>query len=109
MGTPLGVYKSRYLLKNLLSDLDFSEDKTPCSFKYAAISYLVNQNVPMESINEAASYATGSKMVRDRYSISTTQMQIHKLLAEAAAPTVDINSSREEHPTSSPKGTVLYF
>jgi hypothetical protein len=56
------VYKARYL-KNLLSDLGFSEDKTPYSFKFVALSYLVNQNIPMELINEAARYATGSKMV----------------------------------------------
>jgi hypothetical protein len=31
------------------------------------MSYLVNQNVPMESIKEAARYATHSKIVRDRY------------------------------------------
>jgi hypothetical protein len=67
MGTPLDVYKARYLLKNLLSDLGFSQDKTPYSFKYVAMSYLVNQNVPMESINEAARYTRGSKMVRDHY------------------------------------------
>jgi hypothetical protein len=70
MGTPLAVYKARYLLKNLLSDLGFSEDKTPYSFKYVAMSYLVNHNVPMESINEVVCYAKGSKMVRDRYVIS---------------------------------------
>jgi hypothetical protein len=69
-GNTFGVYKARYLLKNLLSDLGFSEEKTPYSFKYVAMSYLVNQNIPMESINEAAHYATGSKMVRDRYAIS---------------------------------------
>jgi hypothetical protein len=51
MGTPFSVYKARYLLKNLLSDLGFSKDKTPYSFKYVAMGYLVNQNVPMESIN----------------------------------------------------------
>jgi hypothetical protein len=33
IGTPLAVYKARYFLKNLLSDLCFSEDKTPYSFK----------------------------------------------------------------------------
>jgi hypothetical protein len=60
----------------------------------------------MESINEAARYATGSNMVRDRYTISAAQMRIHKLLAEAAVPTVDTLSSREEHPTPSFKGTV---
>jgi hypothetical protein len=60
----------------------------------------------MELINEAARYVTGSKMVRDRYAIKVTQMWIHKLLAEAATPTVGILSSREEHPTSSFKGTV---
>jgi hypothetical protein len=38
MGTPLAVYNARYLLKNLLSDLGFSEDKT-YSFKYVAMSY----------------------------------------------------------------------
>jgi hypothetical protein len=42
MGTPLEVYKARYLFKNLLSDLSFSEDKTPYSFKYVAMSYVVN-------------------------------------------------------------------
>jgi hypothetical protein len=69
MGTPLEAYKARYLFKNLLSDLGFSEDKTPYSFKYVAMSYLVNQNVPMVSINEVARYSTGSKMVRDRYEL----------------------------------------
>jgi hypothetical protein len=33
-------------------------------------------------------------------------MWIHKLLAEAAASTVDTPSSKEEHPTPSFKGTV---
>jgi hypothetical protein len=46
-----------------------------------------------------------SKIVRDRYAISAAQMQIQNLLAEAAAPTVDILSSMEEHPTSPFKGT----
>jgi hypothetical protein len=59
------------------------------------MSYLVNQNVSMESINEAARYTTGSKMVRDRYAISAELMQIHKLLAEAAAPIVNTRSPRE--------------
>jgi hypothetical protein len=54
MGTPLAVYKVRYLLKNLLSDLGFSQDKIPYSFKYVAMSYLVNQNVSIDAINEAA-------------------------------------------------------
>jgi hypothetical protein len=74
MWNPLAVYKARYLLKNILSDLGFSEDKTPYSFKYVAMSYIVNQNAQMESINEAARYATGSKMVRDRYAINATQI-----------------------------------
>jgi hypothetical protein len=45
-------------------------------------------------------------MVRDRYAISAAQMRIHKLLAEAATPIVDILSDREEHFTPSFKGTV---
>jgi hypothetical protein len=106
MGTPLVVNKARYLLKNLLSDLGFSEDKTPYSFKYVSMSYLVNQNVQMESIKVAPRYVTGSKMVRDHYAISAAQMPIHKLLAEAVTPTLDTLSSREEHPTPSCKGTV---
>jgi hypothetical protein len=93
MGKLLAVYKSRYLLRSLLSDLGFSEDKTPYSFKYVAMSYLVNQNVPIKSINEAARYTTGSKIVRDGYVIS-------------AAPTVDILSSREEHLIPFSKGTL---
>jgi hypothetical protein len=105
MGTPLSVFKVRRLLKNLLSDLGFSQDKTPYSFKYVAMSHLLNQNVSIESINEAARYATGSKMVRDRYAISASQMWIHKLLAEAAQ-IVDTRSSREEPPTPSLKGSV---
>jgi hypothetical protein len=43
MRTLLEEYNARYLLKNLLSDLGFSEDKTPYSFKYVALSYLVVQ------------------------------------------------------------------
>jgi hypothetical protein len=45
MGTPLAVYKVRFLLKDLLSRLGFSQKKIPYSFKYVAMSYLVNQNV----------------------------------------------------------------
>jgi hypothetical protein len=106
MGTPLAVYEARNLLKNLLSDLGFSEDKTPYSFKYVAMSYFVDQNVPTESINQATRYTTGSKMVRYGYAISAAQMHIHKLLAKAAVPTVNILSSREEHPTPPCEGTV---
>jgi hypothetical protein len=105
MGTPVVVYKARYL-KNLLSDLGFSEDKTPYSFKYVTINYLVNQNVSIESINKAARYSTCSKMVRGRYAINVQQMQIHKLLSEAGVPAVDILFSREEHLISFPKGIV---
>jgi hypothetical protein len=106
MGTPLAVYKVRSLLKNLLYVLGFSQEKTPYSFKYVAMSYLVNQNVSIDAINEAARYATGSKMVRDRYAMSAAQMRIHKLLAEAAAPIVDTRVSGEGPPTPLPKGTV---
>jgi hypothetical protein len=109
MGIPLAVNKAKYLLKNLLSDLGFSEDKTHYSFKYVAMSHLVNQNVSIESINEAACYATNSKIVRDRYAISAAQMQIHKLLAEATPPTVDTLSSKEEHPTFSFESSVSYI
>jgi hypothetical protein len=63
------------------------------------MSYLVNQNVSIDAINETARYATGSKMVRDRYAISAAQLRIHKLLAEAAAPIVDTRVSGEGPPT----------
>jgi hypothetical protein len=106
MRTPLAVYKVRSLLKDLLCVLGFSQEKTPYSFKYVATSYLFNQNVSIETINEAARYTTGSKMVRDRYAISTAQMRIHKLLAEAAAPIVDKHVSGEGPPTPLLTGTV---
>jgi hypothetical protein len=70
------------------------------------MSYLVNQNVSIDAINEAARYATGSKIVRDRYAISAAQMRIHKLLAEAAAPIVDARVSGEGLPTPLLTGTV---
>jgi hypothetical protein len=105
MGTPLAVYKVRFLLKDL-SRLGFSQEKTPYSFKYVAMSYLVNQNVSIDAINEAARYATGSKMARDRYAISAAQMRIHKLLAEAAAPIVDTRVFGVGPPTPLLTGTV---
>jgi integrase len=79
------TYQIRKALNNILIKLGLGNIYTAYSFKHAAMSYLVKQNVPAAQIEEACRYkfVMRQSMLAQFYAVTEASLKIPRILAEA--------------------------
>jgi integrase len=84
-GQQLSLYRIILALKEVLAQIG-AASYGAYSFKHAAMTYLVKQNVPEKDINQAARYSSKGQqsVVGKYYACSEAQIKIFELIAQAA-------------------------
>jgi hypothetical protein len=92
-GSPLLTRNIAILLRNLFKELKLPKKFGHYTIKHAVITYLTNNGVKMEEINDIAHFAKGSMILKNHYAISDPQRRIHSLIGNVTSSVTNQEST----------------